>query len=131
MEILLISKHTSQNEMELIERILAEKKLGIRLADSYKRGLEDLARFKTPIVFLYCFDGGDDLTPAEAVRIMKEMAPNLLIVAISEETPLETERELRKSGLYFHLSSPFSEEELKDVLASVIKKETMGRKTRP
>jgi hypothetical protein len=54
--------------------------------------------------------------------------PNLLIVAISEETVLETERELRKSGLYFHLSSPFSEDELKDVLAGVIKKENAARK---
>jgi DNA-binding NtrC family response regulator len=128
MEILLISKQAPQAEKELIGRILAENSIEVRFADSYKKAIEDLARFKNPIVFLYCFDGEDDLTPAEAVRIMKEIIPGLLIVAISEETPLETERELRKSGLYFHLSSPFSEEELSDVLAGVIRKELMGRK---
>ncbi len=128
MEILLISKPSPKAEKELIERVLAENKLEIRFADSYKKGIEDLARFKNPIVFLYCFSGDDDLTPGEAVRIMKEIIPNLLIVAISEETPLETERELRKSGLYFHLSSPFSERELREVLDSVVRKEIMERK---
>ena len=128
MEILLISKQTPQAEIELIKSILAQNGLEFRLAPSYKKAIEDLARFKNPIVFLYCFDGGDDLAAAEAVRIMIEIMPNLLIVAISEETVLETERELRKSGLYFHLSSPFSEEELRDVLAGVIKKENAARK---
>ena len=128
MEILLISKQTPRSEKELIDRVLEENGLEYRLAQSYKKAIEDLARFKNPIVLLYCFEGEDDLTPTDAVRIMKGIIPNLLIVAISEETPLETERELRKSGLYFHLSSPFSEAELRDVLTSVIKKEIMGRK---
>lgn len=128
MEILLTPRQIPDGEKQLIERILVDNNLDLRFADSYKKAIEDLARFKNPIVFLYCFNSEDDLTPAEAVRIMKEIMPNLLIVAISEETPLETERELRKSGLYFHLSSPFSETELRDVLASVIRKEIMGRK---
>jgi CheY-like chemotaxis protein len=127
MEILLISSQIPQKEIELIGRILSENNVHIRMAESYKKAVEDLARFKTPIVLLYYFESEGDLTPAEAVRIMKEIMPNLLIVAISRETPLETERELRKSGLYFHLSTPFSEEELRDVLTGVIRKEITGR----
>lgn len=127
MEILLISRQIPQNEMELIGRILSENNVHIRMAGSYKKAVEELARFKTPIVLLYYFESEGDLTPAEAVRIMKEIIPSLLIVAISRETPLETERELRKSGLYFHLSSPFSEEEIRDVLTGVIRKELKGR----
>ncbi len=128
MKILLVSKQAPLDEMTLIEKILGEKGIGVCLADSYKKAIEDLARNKYAIVILYFFESEDDLTPIEAVRIMKEIIPALLIIAISEETQLETERELRKSGLYFHLTSPFSEDELRDVLTSVIKKEVMGRK---
>jgi DNA-binding NtrC family response regulator len=128
MEILLTPGQTPRDEKQMIERILVEKRLDLRIAETYKEAIEDLARFKNPIVFLYCLYSEDDLTPAEVVRIMKKIIPGLIIVTISEETPLETERELRKSGPYFHLSSPFSEVELRDVLISVIKKETLGRK---
>ena len=78
-------------------------------------------------MILYCFSGEDDLTTTETVRIMKEIVPHLLIIVISGETPLETERELRKSGLYFHLTSPFGEDELRDVLSGVIRKEMTRR----
>jgi len=128
MEILLTPKQTPANEKQMIEDILTENNLKMRLAENYKRAIEELARFKNPIVFLYCVDDATDLKPAEAVRIMKEIVPNLLIVAISQDTSLETDRELRKSGIYFHLSSPFGESELRDVLAGAIRKEIMGRK---
>jgi DNA-binding NtrC family response regulator len=128
LEILLISKQIPPEEKRLIEQVLDEYRIYICYAESYKKAIEDLARNKYPIAILYCFNGVDDLTPTEAVRIMKEIIPALLIIVISGETPLETERELRKSGLYFHLASPFSENELRDVLAGVIRKETMGRK---
>lgn len=128
MKILLISKQTPLDEKKLIENILAENDISVCLAGSYKKAIEDLARNKYSIVILYFFDSEDDLTPIEAVRIMKEIIPALLIIAISGETQLDTERELRKSGLYFHLTSPFSEDELRDVLTSVIRKEIKGRK---
>ncbi|MEE9553139.1 MAG: hypothetical protein V3W18_02485 [candidate division Zixibacteria bacterium] len=128
MEILLISNQIPLDEKRLLENVLAEHQIDVRLSDSYKKAIEDLAKYKYSIVILYCFDGQDDLSPTEAVRIMKGIVPTLLIIAISGETALETERELRKSGLYFHLTSPFSESELRDVLISVIKKEQMGRK---
>ncbi len=128
MEILLISKQTPPDEKKLIEQVLGEYRIDVCCVESYKKAIEDLARNKYSIAILYCFDGEDDLTPTEAVRIMKEIVPALLIIAISGETPLETERELRKSGLYFHLASPFGEDELRDVLAGAIKKEMMGRK---
>ena len=128
MEILLISKQTPPDEKRLIEQVLGEYRIDVCYAESYKKAIEDLARNKYSIAILYCFNGEDDLTPTEAVRIMKEIVPALLIIAISGETPLETERELRKSGLYFHLASPFGEDELRDVLAGAIKKEMMGRK---
>lgn len=127
MKILLISKQIPIDEKRLIERLLDEYSIEICLAESYKKAIEELARNKYPIAILYCFEGSDDLTPTEAVRIMKEIVPALLVIAISEETDLETERELRKSGLYFHLASPFDEDELRDVLAGAIKKETSGR----
>ena len=128
MEILLISNQIPQDEKRLLEKVLAEHNIDVRLAGSYKKAIEDLAKYKYSIVILYCFDGEDDLSPTEAVRIMKGIVPALLIIAISGETPLETERELRKSGLYFHLTSPFSEKELGEVLISVIRKEHMGKK---
>ena len=126
MEILLISKQAPE-EKRLLEQILAEHRIDMHCAGSYKKGIEELARHKYAIVILYCFNGEDDLTTTETVRIMKEIVPHLLIIVISGETPLETERELRKSGLYFHLTSPFGEDELRDVLSGVIRKEMTRR----
>jgi DNA-binding NtrC family response regulator len=116
------------DEKKMIEEVLARHQVEVRLADSYKKAIEDMAKYKYSVVILYSFEREDDLTPIEAVRIMKEIVPPLLIIAILGETPFETERELRKSGLYFHLSSPFSESELSDVLISVIRKERTGKK---
>lgn len=128
MNILLILKDTNSEEKTLIERTLEQQGIGARITYSYKQGIEELAKHKFAIVILYCFDGNDDLKTAEAVRIMKEIVPTLLIIAISKHTPLETERELRKSGLYFHLASPLDEEELREVLSGAIKKEMNRRK---
>ena len=128
MDILITFKHADAGEKQLIENILAEYNIGVRISLSYKNAIEELAKHKYSIVILYCFNGNDDLKTTEAVRIMKEIVPNLLIIAVSEETPLETERELRKSGLYFHLASPLVEEELRDVLSGAIKKEMNRRK---
>lgn len=127
MEILFVTEKAPPVEMILIERLLADHDVGTRAVKSYKQAIEYLAKHKYRIVILYCFDSHDDFKTTEAVRIMKEIVPNLLIIAISGETPLETERELRKSGLYFHLSSPIDEKELKEVLLGAIKKEKSRR----
>jgi len=128
LDILLVSKHEPPAERKLIEQVLAERQVGIRSANSYKKAIEDLVKHKCAIVILYCFNGSDDLKATETVRIMKEIVPTLLIIAISEETPLETERELRKQGLYFHLTSPIEKEELKEVLSGAIEEEKRRRK---
>lgn len=128
MEILLVSKHIPEEEEALIERVLAEHKVDLHSVLSFKKAIEMQARHRFAIVILYCFSDPDDLSAAEAVRIMKEIVPTLLVIAISGDTSLETERELRKSGLYFYLTSPFEEAELRDVLSGVIKKEMTRRR---
>lgn len=122
MEIILVSAEIPAAERTLIDRILAEHHVRIKTADSYKKAIEDLARNKYPIVILYDFKREEDLKTTEAIRIMKQIVRGLLIVAISEERPLETERELRESGLYYYLTRPFTEKELREVLSGVIKK---------
>ncbi len=122
MEVILVSAEIPAAERTLIDRVLAEHHVGIKTADSYKKAIEDLARNKYPIVILYDFKREEDLKTTEAIRIMKQIVRGLLIVAISEERPLETERELRESGLYYYLTRPFTEKELREVLSGVIKK---------
>ena len=128
MEILLVSKYIPSEEKVLIERVFEEHSVDVYYVKSYKKAIEMMARHRFNIAILYCFSGKDDLTTAEAVRIMKEIVPNLLIIAISGDTPLETERELRKSGLYFFMTSPFEEAQFRDVLSGVIRKEITRRR---
>lgn len=127
-EILLVSKQIPQEEKALIERVLTEHHVDLHSVLSYKKAIEKLARHRFAIVILYCFSSADDLSAAEAVRIMKEIVPTLLIIAISGDTPLETERELRKSGLYFYMTSPFEEAEFRDVFSGVMRKEMIRRR---
>ncbi|MFQ6008803.1 MAG: hypothetical protein ACE5K8_07635, partial [Candidatus Zixiibacteriota bacterium] len=61
MDILLVSKHAPLLELKLIERVVAERQVGLRLANSYKKAIEDLVRYRYSIVILYCFNGDDDL----------------------------------------------------------------------
>jgi len=121
-EILLVSGEIPATERAMIDNVVTEHGVGIKTADSYKKAVEDLARNKHSIVILYDFEREGDLKTSEAIRIMKQIVCELLIVAISEERPLEIERELRKSGLYYYLTRPFTEKELKEVISGVIKK---------
>jgi DNA-binding NtrC family response regulator len=121
-EILLVSEEIPATERAMIENVVAVHGVGIKTADSCKKAVEDLARNKHSIVILYDFEREGDLKTSEAIRIMKQIVCELLIVAISEERPLEMERELRKSGLYYYLTRPFTEKELKEVISGVIKK---------
>lgn len=127
MDILLISNCTPDAERKLFEKILERHQVGIKVVASYKKSIEDLIKYKYNIVILYCFDEPDDLKTIEVVRIMKEILPSLSIIAISQNTPLEVERELRKSGLYYYLTSPIEENELNEVLTGVINKEMKRR----
>jgi len=127
LEILVISGGIPPADRELFDRLSVGTDVSINVVSSYKNGIEAIAKHKNAIIILYCFNDEDDFKPAEAVRIMKGIVPSLLVIAISNETPIETERELRKSGLYFHLTSPIREKELNEVLSGAIKK-TMERK---
>jgi len=127
LEILVVSGEIPLADRELFDRLPVGKDVSVNVVSSYKNAIETFAKHKNAIVILYCFDDEDDFKPAEAVRIMKGIEPSLLVIAISSETPIETERELRKSGLYYHLTSPIEEGELNEVLSGAIKK-TMERK---
>lgn len=127
MDILLVSLNTASSECALITSVAREKNAGICAVDSYKRAIEELARKKYLIAVVYSFAANSDIRLAEAIRIMKQIVPEVLVVAIAEDSPLEFERELRKSGLYYYLTRPFGEEELKDVLWSAIEKQTRRR----
>lgn len=127
-DVLVISSDAPEAERNLIEQVLNEKRASFKSVSSYKQAIEELANRKYPIVILYCFKGQEDFKATEAVRIMKGIIPDLLIVAISKETPLETERELRKSGLFFHLTTPIDRAELEEVLSGAIKTEKSRRK---
>lgn len=127
MEILLVSPDTVSPECAQITTVVEERGVGIQMVDSYKRAIEELARKKYLIVVLYSFDVSSDIKSTEAIRIMKQILPEVLIVAIAEDSPLEFERELRKSGLYYYLTKPFREDELKDVLWGAIETQTRRR----
>lgn len=122
MDALVVSANISPTEKTLIECVLAEYNVGIKIADSYRKAVEDLARNRYSIVILYRFNGKDDLKTTAAIRIMKQIVQGLLIVAVSEEKSLDAERELRESGLYYYLTRPFAEEELREVLSSAVRK---------
>lgn len=128
MDVLLISNEDLPAEAEQISRVLSHLGVGLHTELSYKQGLESLVKHKYSIVILSCFDTADDLKYTEAVRLMKEIVPSLLVIAVSSDTPLEEERELRKSGLYFHLTAPVEEEELSAVLSGAIALERERRK---
>lgn len=127
MDILLISNEDSSAESEQISRVLGKLGVGLKTAPSYKQGIESLVKHKYSIVILSCFDAADDFKYTEAVRLMKKIVPSLLVIAVSSDTPLEEERELRKSGLYFHLTAPVEEEELTAVLSGAISLERERR----
>jgi len=121
-DVLVVSADLSPTEKTLIECVLAEHNVGTKIADSYRKAVEDLARHKYSIVILYHFNGKEDLKTTAAIRIMKQIVRDLLIVAVSEEKTLDTERELREFGLYYYLTRPFAEKELKEVLSSALRK---------
>ena len=120
MDVLLVSDDSAPEERELITRVLERHDVGLRRAGSYKKAIEELAHDRYRIMILYDFVSEKDFSISESVRIMKEISPSSLIISISQETRLETERELRRSGLYFHLASPFDESELSEVLSAAI-----------
>jgi CheY-like chemotaxis protein len=80
-------------------------------------------------VVLANIDGHGELRTAEAIRIMKEIVPDVLIIAVSEELPIEDERELREAGLYYYLTRPLDESELQDLLTGAIAKQVQKRGT--
>lgn len=127
-DVLVISSAAPEAERKLIEQVLGEHRASFKPVSSYKQAIEELAKRKYPIVILYCFKDREDFEATEAVRIMKGIVPGLLIIAISQETPLETERELRKSGLFFHLTTPIDRAEFEEVLSGAIKTEKTRRK---
>jgi len=128
LDILLVAANTPSGERELFDRVLTERCVGIETVKSYAKAIESLARHNHRIVVLAHLDGRGDLRTAEAIRIMKEIVPDVLIIAVSEELPIEEERELRESGVYYYLTRPLNEVELRDVLAGAIAKQT-PRKT--
>lgn len=128
MRILLINNESDSAEERLIQQAVDDLGVGMERAVSYKQGIEVLVKHKNSIVILYCFGIAGDFKYTEAVRIMKEIVPSLLIIAISHETQLEEERELRKTGLYFHLTSPVDSKELTEVLSGAIEKEKTRRR---
>jgi DNA-binding NtrC family response regulator len=127
-EILFVSRDMPVVEEAMIDEVLAEHGAGAHRVDSYKKAVEALVRRKYGTAILYFHSRGDDFNITETVRIMKEISPTLSIIAITQETSLETERELRKLGLYFHLTTPFDKSELVDVLSSAIVKNKRKRK---
>lgn len=124
MDVLVVAADLSPTERTMIECVLAEQNVGTRIVDSYRKAVEDLARNKYSIVILYHFNGKEDLTTTAAIQIMKQIVRDLLIVTVSEEKPLDTERELRESGLYYYLTRPFAEKELREVLCSAVRKKS-------
>lgn len=127
MIILLVSINTPLSDMVLIKRVLAIHDIQMKRISSYKEAIEDIAKYKYAIVILYCNEKQNDLKATEAVRIMKKVSPSILIITISEDTPIDTERELRQSGLYFHLTSPIDEKEFEEVILSAVKKKSMEK----
>jgi DNA-binding NtrC family response regulator len=126
-EILLVSPDTVSPECAQITSVLEERGVGVQVVDSYKQAIEELARKRYLIVVLYSFDVSSDINSTDAIRIMKKILPEVLIVAIADESRLEYERELRKFGLYYYLTKPFRDDELKDVLWGAIEKQTRRR----
>lgn len=126
-EILVVSQDMPLTEAGLIDEVLAHHGAGAHRVNSYKRAIEAIIKRKYAIAVLYSSFRKDDFTIAEAVRLMKEIVPSLSIIAISKDTPLETERELRESGLYFHLTVPFEKSEFEDVLAGAIDRNYRGK----
>lgn len=112
----------------LIKRVLDRHGIKMKKLSSYKEAIEDIAKYKYSIVILYCNEKQNDLNITETVRIMKKVSPSLLVITISEQTSIDTERELRKTGLYFHLTSPIDEKEFEDVILSAVKKRSMEKK---
>ena len=129
MDILLVSSHTSASERSLIEQVLKANGAGIREVTTYKRALEDLARDKFAVILLYAFNASNDIGVTDAIRIMKQIVPDVLIIAVSDEKPLELEKELRQSGLYYYLTKPITDGELTEALSGAIETQ-MRRKAR-
>jgi len=119
-DILLVSAQTPATERSLLERISSERGVGIQEAATYKKALEDLARDRFVVVILYSFNSAGDINVTDAIRIMKQIVPELLIVAVSDEKSFESERELRRSGLFYYLTRPFTDSELKEALLGAI-----------
>ncbi len=129
MDILLIAEQIPASERSLVERVLAERGAGVCETTTYKKALEDLARGKFTVVLLYAFSTVGDISVTDAIRIMKQIVPELLIVAVSDEKPLELEKELRRSGLYYYLTRPFTDSELTEALSGAIETQ-LRRKVR-
>lgn len=127
MDILIVSAPTHSVDSGLIARALAEHDAGMQTAANYKAAIETLARRKCSIAIVYSFDANGDLSITDAIRIMKQIVPDLLVIVVSEEKPLESERELRQAGLYYYLTTPFSEKELRAVLSGAIEKQMKRR----
>lgn len=129
MKILFVSAQTSAAERSLIARVLRDHSVGVCEVTTYKKALEELARDKFTIVLLSVFNVTGDIGVTDAIRIMKQIVPELLIVVLSDETPLEMEKELRQSGLYYYLTKPIADGELTEALSGAIETQ-MRRKAR-
>lgn len=127
MDILLVAADLSSAERELIDRVLTDQCVGMKSVSGYAPAIEALARRKHRIVVLAHLDSQGEFRTAEAIRIMKEIVPEVLIIVVSEELPIAEERELRESGLYYYLTRPLDEKELRDVLTGAVAMQMHGR----
>lgn len=127
MDILIVAANIPSTERDLLDRVLTEHCVGVKSVGSYAQALEALARRKHRIVVLAHVDTHGEFHTAEAIRIMKEIVPEVMIIVLSEELPIEEERKLRESGLYYYLTRPLDEMELREVLAGAITIQMHGR----
>jgi len=122
--ILLVAAEVPVSERSIIERVLTHYVIRVHEVATYKLAIEDLARDRFSIVLLYAFNADGDIGVTDAIRIMKQIVPELLIVAVSDEKPFESEKELRCSGLYYYLTRPFTDRELSEALSGAIETQT-------
>lgn len=80
-------------------------------------------RYRLIIFSLTQFDWRETDERLESLRVIREIAPMIPLIVVSDQESLQLERKLRAEGIFYFLTGPVSAQELRAVVDCAINKQ--------
>ncbi len=105
-------------DMETVEICLSDEGHEVVHAPDRIRAIEILLgrRFDAAVLFL----GIKSREVRRLVPLLGRLDPKLPVLTVAEQDTVETQREIRRSGIFYHLTEPVNAPELREAIREAI-----------